>query len=572
MAERILLGFDFKTGTAKPIYLREGHTVITGLTQESGKTTGVEALVARGRIRAVSFITKRGEMGFTGQRMIQPYFKEQKKGEYIDWQYVQDILESTMGEKMKWERSYIINASKSAKSLEDVYQNIRASKEKATRGFDQSVFTNLSAYFEIVLPQIEERQFASKLSLKAGFNVMDLTDMTDEMQSLVIQSTMEYIYRRMKNVVVIIPEAHKFIPQGYKNPVKPIARRYIREGANIKNFLWIDSQETVSVDKAILKQCSNWIMGYQQERNEIKNVRENLGMKEVTSKDIMDLKLGHFIARINRKIHFVYVWPDGVPEEMAKEIALGGRPPEDAKEFLHALREGSDEKMYRQKSEELQRELNEARAQIESLEKEKPTEDAVLREDFNNLKKQLRDVVEQRDKTYKDAVHVDLATKRQTEEIKALKKELEALKTTKAFIESMREVLVPHGAVQVVAQGSLSPLDVQMEVEAPSLEVKRVRKVVKVDGDTVEGKILLLWIDGKVPQDKWTPISKIRVEFQNRAWSWSNPNGRRALDTLTRWGFLEFMKAGNRPQWRPTMTPSEAMGKGLLKVEEVLAE
>lgn len=564
---KILLGFD---GTAKLVYLREGHTVITGLTQESGKTTGLEALVARGKIRAISFITKRGEKGFTGQRMIQPYFKEQRKGEYIDWQYVQDILESTMGEKMKWERSYIINASKSAKSLEDVYQNIRASREKATRGFDLSVFTNLSAYFEIVLPQIEERQFASKLSLKKGFNVMDLTDMTDEMQSLVIQSTMEYIYRRMKNVVVIIPEAHKFIPQGFKNPVKPIAQRYIREGAAIKNFLWIDSQETVSVDKTILKQCSNWIMGYQQERNEIKNVRENLGKRAVKPEDIMNLKLGHFIARINRKIHFVYVWPDGVPEEMAKEIALGLRPPEDAKEFLRALREGSDEDMYRRKYEETQRELDKARTQIESLKKEKPAEDEVPQEDLDNLKKQLQDVTEQRDKAYTDAVHMDQVTKRQTEEINVLKKELTALEATKAFIESMREILVPHGAVQVTAQGIQDAVDVEMEVEAPSLEVKHIRKVVKLDGDTVEGKILLLWVDGKVPQDKWTPISKIRVEFQNRAWSWSNPNGRRALDTLTRWGFLESMKAGNRPQWRPTMTPSEAMEKGLLKVEEVL--
>ena len=125
---KILLGFEVDTGNE--VYVEDGHGVTTGMTQQSGKTTTLEALVQRGEVTAVAFLTKRGESGFRNQREIQPYFKEQKKaGGLIDWQYVSSILEATISEKMKLERSFIINASKGAHSLQEVYENIREMKE-----------------------------------------------------------------------------------------------------------------------------------------------------------------------------------------------------------------------------------------------------------------------------------------------------------------------------------------------------------------------------------------------------------------------------------------------------------
>ena len=45
MSETILLGFEEKTG--KPFYMKLAHTVVTGMTQISGKTTTLEAIIFR---------------------------------------------------------------------------------------------------------------------------------------------------------------------------------------------------------------------------------------------------------------------------------------------------------------------------------------------------------------------------------------------------------------------------------------------------------------------------------------------------------------------------------------------
>lgn len=317
---KILLGYE--VGTGKEVHMENHHTVVTGMTQLSGKTTTLEALVHRGNVKAIAFLTKRGEGGFRGQLEIPPYFKEQRKGKLIDWQYVEAILEATMEERMAFNRPWIIKVCRGAHSLREVYDNIKQEQEDA-RGLSESVYTNLAAYFEIILPEISKYQFADTISLNTGFNVMNLIGVLDEMQQLIIESTLSYVLQKEKNTVVIIPEAHKFIPQGKKTPVKATALRLIREGAAIGNYLWIDTQETTSVDKAILKQCSNWIMGYQQERNEVANVRENIGKRKISEEDIMNLKIGHFIASLQQKIYRVYVLPAGVDEFLGLSVAKG---------------------------------------------------------------------------------------------------------------------------------------------------------------------------------------------------------------------------------------------------------
>lgn len=59
---RILLGFE--VGTGKEVQMRLHHTVVTGMTQLSGKTTTLEAIISRSGKRAIAFKAKRGEEGF----------------------------------------------------------------------------------------------------------------------------------------------------------------------------------------------------------------------------------------------------------------------------------------------------------------------------------------------------------------------------------------------------------------------------------------------------------------------------------------------------------------------------
>lgn len=112
------LGFEVGSGNAVSIPVR--NMVVCGQTQEAGKTTTLEALIARASVPAVAFVTKRGEQSFAAGRRIAPYFRER-----ADWQFVASVLEATMRERLKFERAWIMRASKGARTLADVHNNVR---------------------------------------------------------------------------------------------------------------------------------------------------------------------------------------------------------------------------------------------------------------------------------------------------------------------------------------------------------------------------------------------------------------------------------------------------------------
>ena len=62
------------------------------------------------------------------------------------------------------------------------------------------------------MPQIEKLRFSKTLDIIDGINVMDLTEMSIELQGLVIESTMEYVINNLHETILIVPEAWEHIP------------------------------------------------------------------------------------------------------------------------------------------------------------------------------------------------------------------------------------------------------------------------------------------------------------------------------------------------------------------------
>lgn len=335
----IRLGYQIPSGRAVDIPL--AHTAVTGQTQQSGKTTTLEALVHRSGRRAIAFVTKRGEGSFRDAKPIPPYFRDG-----ADWQFVSSILEALMGERMKFERSYIIDACRNAKGLADVHENIKlplygvrnpnhGHKEKGrprdnrewlrkpATGFNQGILTNLCAYFDIVIPQIQKLPYTSKLELHKGLNVMDLSDYTTELQSLVIRSVLKWVYEHESHTIVIIPEAWEFIPQNRRSPVLLAAEELIRKGAAEGNFMWLDSQDIAAVHKSVLRSVGVWILGVQREGNEIKRMLAQIPRPAPTATDIMHLGKGEFFACFKDQLCKVYVQPFWVSDDHAEAVARG---------------------------------------------------------------------------------------------------------------------------------------------------------------------------------------------------------------------------------------------------------
>ena len=80
--KKIKLGYEI--GTGEEVSITPNHYIVTGLTQEAGKTTTLESLIQRSKKRAIVFRTKIGEKSFLQGTRIPPYFKDES-----NWQLVE---------------------------------------------------------------------------------------------------------------------------------------------------------------------------------------------------------------------------------------------------------------------------------------------------------------------------------------------------------------------------------------------------------------------------------------------------------------------------------------------------
>jgi hypothetical protein len=276
MCNGILLGYE--VGTGKECFIPIHHLIATGLTRLSGKTTTLEALIKRSGLRGIIFKTKIGEIDFPDANKLPLFYREK-----ADWLYVEGLLEARLRERLKFERGFIIEVCKGARSLRDVYENIKLRLLKPKlRDFVRKVYTELLAYFELVLPELEKLNFVDRLELKEGLNVMDLTGIPEEVQMLIIHSVLDYIYENERNVILVLPEVWKLCPQTRMTPIKPIAEHLIREGGARGIWLWMDAQDITGVDKRLLKSVDIWLLGRQREINEINRILDQIPLPRKT--------------------------------------------------------------------------------------------------------------------------------------------------------------------------------------------------------------------------------------------------------------------------------------------------
>lgn len=316
----IKLGYEVKTG--KEVGIKPSHLIVTGITQLSGKTTTLEALIKRSGLKAVIFKTKIGEKSFTEGTEIAPFFRDRS-----DYEFVKSLIEAYAKEKLFLEKGTLMRLCKGSNSLIEIKKRVDEELVSGKlRGLKEEIHTRLQHYLENLIPQIQYANLSSTLDIREGINIMNLERFSEEAQSLIIQSVADEVLKTMKGVIIVIPEAWKFLPQKYNNPCKRVVEGFIRQGATNQNFVWIDSQDMAGVDKIPLKQISTWILGYQAERNEVKHTLDEISLpKKLKPKeeDIMTLKKGHFYLSCYEGVYSVYVQPVWLTDEDAIKVAKG---------------------------------------------------------------------------------------------------------------------------------------------------------------------------------------------------------------------------------------------------------
>jgi hypothetical protein len=518
----VLLGYEI--GTGSPVEIPVMHLAVTGQTQQSGKTTTLEALVHRSGLRAIAFVTKRAEGSFQNARRIQPYFRER-----ADWQFVSAVLEATLREKMKFERSWIMRVCKGASTLRDVRENVHKALPKA-RGLSEDVYFRLGEYLDLVIPQMKRTAWASTVDLQPGLNVMYLAEFTSEVQALVIRSVLEWIHDRERDTIVVIPEAWEFIPEGRGSPVKLAAEKLIRKGAAAGNYVWLDSQDIAGVDKVLLKQVAVWILGVQRADVEVKRTLAHLpaGAARPKPADIMQLNRGEFFVSYGRELKCVYVMPAWMDENNARNIALGNtawhrvepapaddhdQPDPEIEPYEPMVQCGQPE---RDRALLMEEEMeNKARKEIERLQEfiaqELPHEPGAMNRE-----------------TAVDCAIRLLKERRPNAQVKPCR--VDATDTDSIVAEVIRRL-----------QSSDSPL-LKLTADKPELEVTVQRRTIEADGSTLRGRLAALIAEDYFQEAK-TGNSAFN-ELKRRGVGTAKPNVYRELDKLAEWGFLTKELAG----------------------------
>jgi len=204
------------------------------------------------------------------------------------------------------------------------------------KGIAARVYIALTEYLRMVVPEIERIPYSGKLELSRGLNVMDLTDFQFSVQGLVVASVLDEIRKVEQNTIGVIPEAWKFAPKQRGSPVSRVAEQYIREGAALKNFLWIDSQDIAGVAGVLLRQVTVWIFGVQRDRGEIERTLDLIpaNIAKPHKQDIATLGKGQFIVAWGKEMYRVYVQPAWMQSAHAEAIARGEESVDTAREIV----------------------------------------------------------------------------------------------------------------------------------------------------------------------------------------------------------------------------------------------
>ncbi|HXO84679.1 MAG TPA: hypothetical protein VN803_04055 [Gemmatimonadales bacterium] len=533
--KRVHLGFE--VGSGHPVEIPLAHTFVTGQTQLSGKTTALRAIVERSRQRALAFVTKRGET-FEGRR-IAPYLP--REGDRpIPWRLVETILASALGQRnMKYERLWIVNAAKGARSLADVRSNVTRLQAKA-KGATADVYMLLGEYLDLVLPEMRQLAAVDALDLQPGLNVMDLSGVGLQLQALVIRAALERINQDETGVLTVFPEAWEFAPRGRSAPAKDEAIAMARKGAVLGNFLLCDSQDLAGVDTVVRQAASVWLLGVQRELNELTRTLQMIpaGVKRPRAEDVAQLELGQFFACWGRHAIKVYVQPTFMARELAQKVATGVLDARNAA----AIAAGANVRAAVTKA------FERAPAPQRREDKVNAAEASALREENARLTRENADLRQRIEKIESAAYrsHGDRtsagAADRQPAAARDRASDLAAPSGPPRVAAAGdglngNEALYQQLLARLVGDAAKDPILLKVLTQRPELQVHVQRQVIEVDGETLRGRIARLMADGLFEREAQT-TSTVLGELARRGFTTAPPNVAKELGELARMGFL----------------------------------
>jgi len=594
--------FLFSVPSGEPVTLEPFHYAIVGQTQFSGKTTLIKRLAEWAvdlGFKVLIFDTKETEADYAGFGQEIPVCLRESKDSFV----LIGLLESMFRRRLTPYYATLSRISEGAKDWDDIIKRAKEREEKTRSDWLKDACRILYDLLERLKDETAKAETVPKLELHPGINRMVINDFSLEAQQLIVKNSSEDLLRIYKRKAIeVLDEGHKFTPQGYSSPATRPVMHIMTQGGKTELYGWIATQFLATTDKGPLKACAFKFLGTQDHITEVKHTMDLIPeiRGKFTSDDIMKLKLGHWILVRKRPpdVRIVYSLPLDVPGHIGRKVAMGEMTPEIVRDrYLKVIKE-EDEEMYRKlyeteksKRVELEKEftrqverLSDLKAQEKIKDLEKQFAD-IRTQIYNELKEEVeKRVEEERQKAFKEAmakveeIKSEWNIEQLQKTIMELKDENSQLKEDFTKISKKAEAFDKLAeAIFFAVQEKLptpkyiepgAPSEMVVVTEQPALTIQKRTPPLTLNDSSLEGKIAVIYAEGKLPKDKWFTVTDVTKAFVSHGWP-KDPRTSKVLNQFCQWGYLEKQMSGMRPDYRIKLSPEDARGKGLLKETEV---
>ena len=336
-----------------------------------------------------------------------------------DTRFLRDLIETSEERKIDFYLYELDQAAQGAKTWYDVLHNLEkrhAHFKEKHRELKEEKLGVLLIYMRGLIQGFESMKTSDKFDLSAPITVVPINYAEEAFQQLVVYTYHKEIKkRRLKHILVVHDEMHKFAPSKRGTGCRRVVEEYYQEGRAAGNFGIASDQEIVGISPTVRSQCWNWILGMQTDKAKAKRVIEHLPTGKVSIDAVMTLGVGWFFVVIRTPtettVKKFYLLPDGITIELGKKVIRGTLSVEEIMKKLSNLRMKKEDEdlVWKEKYEEEHR-----------IRKEFEKRLGEYSEDLNKLRKKL-------------------AEQKSPEEIEKLHKTMTQLKDEKADLEKQLE-------------------------------------------------------------------------------------------------------------------------------------
>jgi len=286
------------------------HTLFTGQTNLSGKTTAIRTLAPRAvkeGFTVLVFDTKPTIREFDGYHDIPLCYRPT-----TDPLVLIGLLEGIFKRRLSMLYSTLGRIAEKAKDIPDIIENAKALEEKSKSGFVKDACWQLADLLDRLQKELKGLDLSTSLELREGeINVMPLNDLSMEAQQLIIKTAFELALKHHnKKTILVIDEAFRFLPQAYGSACKRPVEDAVTQGAKTEFYVWLATQFIATTEKAAIKAMANKLLGRQDDITEIDATidRTRESHPKLKPDDLMTLRRGEFIfVPIDGPVKKVYI-------------------------------------------------------------------------------------------------------------------------------------------------------------------------------------------------------------------------------------------------------------------------